>query len=69
MSADILTKEAYGLPDEYVDMAVSYIRFLQFQYRQHAKEQKKRPLGILSDKFHFISEDFDETPDCFEGYI
>ena len=29
----------------------------------------KRKLGVLSDKFHFISADFDETPECFKEYM
>lgn len=68
MPIDILTKEASVLPDEYVDMAISYVRFLQTQYFQEKKGHKGRALGILSDKFHSIAEDFDETPECFEEY-
>ena len=69
MRIDILTKEAAGLPDEYVNMAISYVRFLQTQYHQNKPEEVNRPLGILSDRFHSIADDFDETPVCFEDYI
>ena len=31
MLIDILTKEASVLPDEYVNMAISYVRFLKTQ--------------------------------------
>lgn len=26
----------------------------------------KRELGILVDKFHYMADDFNETPDCFD---
>lgn len=69
MPIDVMVKEATGLPDKYVDMVVSYIQFLQYQLKSEKDTPKKRELGILADKFHSISEDFDETPDCFEDYI
>lgn len=71
MPIEMLVKNATGLPDKYVEMAVSYIHFLQSQYQQEekAESQKTRQLGILSSKFHSIAEDFDQTPDCFREYI
>ncbi len=71
MPIDVLVKEATGLPDKYVEMAVSYIRFLQEQSMLDSDEpvKQKRPIGILSDKFVSIADDFDKTPDCFEGYL
>jgi len=69
MPIDILAKEATGLPDEYVNMAIVYVRFLQSQYHQKLQSGSSRPLGVLSGSFHSISDDFDETPDCFEEYI
>ena len=70
MPIEALVKEATGLPDKYVDMVVSYIHFLQYQNSQeHKTEKKKRVLGILSDKFHGIADDFDETPDIFKEYV
>ena len=69
MPIDILTKEASVLPDEYVDMAISYVRFLQTQYFKEKKGHKGRVLGILSDKFHSIADDFDETSECFGEYV
>ena len=71
MPIDVMVKEATGLPDKYVDMAVSYIQYLQFQFDNETKKQNKtkRQIGILADKFHSISDDFDETPDVFEDYI
>ena len=29
----------------------------------------KMTVGVLSSKFHFVSDDFDETPECFAEYI
>ena len=72
MPIDQMVKEATGLPDKYVEMAVSYIHFLQFQFRTESAQKPEaynRKLGILSDKFHSIADDFDDTPDCFEEYV
>ncbi len=71
MPIDVLIKEATDLPDEYINMAVTYIQFLQFQYEKKKGEDSKpkRILGTLSSKFHWIADDFDETPDCFAEYI
>jgi len=72
MPIEMLVKNATGLPDRYVDMAVSYIHFLEAQYQQEKERTataQKRPLGILSGKFRSISEDFDQTPECFKEYM
>lgn len=71
MPIETLVKNATGLPDKYVDMAVNYIHFLQAQYQEEQREApvpaKKRQLGILADKFHAIADDFDQTPDYFQS--
>ena len=72
MPIDVMVKEATGLPDKYVDMVVSYIHFLQYQVKYEEDKvhlSGKRELGLLADRFHFIADDFDDTPDCFEDYI
>ena len=69
MPLEVLVKNATGLPDKYVDMAANYIRYLQYQYSQEEKQQGKRKLGILADKFHYIADDFDETPEDFKEYL
>ena len=71
MPLDVLVKEATGLSDKYVEMALVYIRFLQDQAEKDRSSEKKqkRNLGVLSDQFVSISDDFDETPDCFEDYL
>ena len=48
MPIDVMVKEATGLPDKYVDMVVSYIRFLQYQLKSEetVHSSGKRKLGI-----------------------
>ena len=67
MSIDQVVKEATHLPDEYVAMVVSYIQFLQFQV--NAESKKERKLGVLSDRFEFISDDFDAPLEEFREYM
>lgn len=72
MPIEVMVKEATGLPDKYVDMVVSYIHFLQYQVNENNKDTPLKPMrkmGIMADRFHFIADDFDETPDCFEDYV
>ena len=57
MPIEQVVKEATHLPDEYVAMVVSYIQFLQFQVNNG--NSKERKLGVLSDRFEFIADDFD----------
>ena len=67
MPIDQVVKEATHLPDEYVAMVVSYIQFLQFQVNTGSKKERK--LGILSDRFEFISDDFDAPLEEFREYM
>ncbi len=67
MPIDQVVKEATHLPDEYVAMVVSYIRFLQFQVSK--SNSKERKLGILSDRFEYISDDFDAPLKEFQEYM
>lgn len=71
MPIEVLVKEATGLPDKYVDMAVSYIRYLQYQCSEENKKisATKRKVGLLANKFHGMTEDFDEIPDIFKEYV
>ena len=53
-------------------MVVSYIHFLQYQLQTESNTRDrngKKVLGILADQFHSISDDFDDTPACFEDYL
>ena len=74
MASDLLTKEASGLPEKYIEMAVSYIRFLQSEF-QKSKGKENPETGVifrhpggLKEKFE-LPDDFDEVPECFKGYI
>ena len=67
MPIDKMVKEVTNLPDEYVAMVVSYIQVLQCKAAD--KPVKKRKLGILSDRFEYISEDFDEPLEEFKEYM
>ena len=49
MPIETLIKEATDLPDEYINMAVTYIQFLQFQYEKKKRKQDlKRAESVLS---------------------
>lgn len=67
MPIDQIVKEATHLPDEYVAMAVSYIQFLQAQ--ANAENKKERKLGILSDRFEFMADDFNAPLNEFREYM
>ena len=71
MPLEALVRESTGLPEQYVQMAVSYIQFLQYQYSTTAEEVpvSRRKLGMMADRFVSISDDFDETPEGFEEYL
>ncbi|MBQ7436715.1 MAG: DUF2281 domain-containing protein [Oscillospiraceae bacterium] len=70
MPLETMVKQATGLPDKYVEMAVTYISFLQQQFAAETeKKVKKRSVGLYADRFHSIADDFDATPDLFEDYI
>ena len=59
-------KQVTELPDNYVEMVVSYIRFLQQE--ANGVKQKKRKIGVLSDRFEFISPDFNVPLESFREY-
>ena len=67
MPIDKVVKDATNLPDEYVAMVVSYIQFLQFQVNK--KTPQTRTLGLLSNRFEFISDDFNEPLEDFREYL
>ena len=71
MPIEAVVKQATGLPDKYVDMAVSYIQYLQAQFDEETKLNtgKKRSIGAFADKFQFIADDFDDIPEEFKEYV
>ena len=71
MAIDLLNKEAEGLSEEQMSKVVEYIKFLKYTLKQEksdSQDGEKRSPGGLTGKF-YMSEDFDETPDCFKEYM
>ena len=78
MPIELLVKNATGLLDKYVDMAVNYIHFLQTQYQQ---EQATKPVPLarngkpilrqpgLFQGLITMHDDFDEPLDDFKEYM
>ncbi len=79
MSYEMLEKELKDLPEASLDEVIEYIKFLKYKLLNadnslsdlsSATEKKhpKRKLGVLQGTF-IMSDDFDETPDCFKEYM
>ena len=78
MPIELVVKNATGLPDKYVDMAVSYIHFLQSQYQQEqqasvsSSRTKGKPIlrkaGMLNGQIS-MTADFDAPLDDFKEYM
>lgn len=76
MAYDTLVREAKDLPEDMIEQVIDFMRFLKYTSK---KEQAKhsisndstfcRTVNPLADEFISISEDFDETPECFKEYI
>ena len=79
MPIEVLVRNATGLPEKYVDMAVSYIHFLQSQYQLEQKnaaspQNAGNGKPILRQPGHFagqitLSDDFDAPLDDFKEYM
>ena len=72
MAEDIIIQETKGLPDEYLQMLLDYIRFLQQEFHRsqqcdHGKMLYRLPGGL--DELIELPDDFDETPECFKGHF
>ncbi len=80
MSYEMLEKELKDLPEASLNDLIEYIKFLKFKLlnagdnlsdaSSAAVERKhsQRKLGVLQGTF-VMSDDFDETPDCFKEYM
>ena len=80
MLYEMLEKELKDLPEASLDEVIEYIKFLKYKLlnadnslsnlSSAAAEKKhpKRKLGVLQGTF-IMSDDFDETPDCFKEYM
>ena len=65
------------LPEDKINQVIQFAEFLSFEMKPQAQDLPHsavneegyiRKPGILKRKM-VMSEDFDETPDCFKGYI
>ncbi len=76
MAYDTLVREAKDLPEDMIEQVIEFMRFLKYaSKKEHTKRSISngvtfhRSVNPLADEFISIAEDFDETPECFEGYI
>ncbi len=76
MSYDTLVREAKELPEDMIEQAVEFIRFLK--YVSEKKQTKHsanngitfhRSVNPLANELISIADDFDKTPECFKEYI
>ncbi len=76
MPYDTLVREAKELPEDMIEQAIEFIRFLKY-----ASEKKQtmhstnsdiifhRSVNPLAGELVFIADDFDKTPECFKEYV
>ncbi len=76
MPYDILVKEAKELPEDMIEQAIEFIRFLKYaSEKKQAKDPADndiifhRSVNPLAGELIAIADDFDQTPDCFKEYI
>ncbi|MCI8614632.1 MAG: DUF2281 domain-containing protein [Lachnospiraceae bacterium] len=77
MAYELLEKELKDLPESSIVDVIEYIQFLKFKLQKTEsnpdalfpeRKHPERKLGVLNSKF-VMADDFDETPDCFRGYM
>lgn len=77
MAYELLEKELEDLPETSIADVIEYVQFLKFKLSEkkdvanvfsEKRKHSERKVGILQGKF-VMSDDFDETPDCFEEYM
>lgn len=72
MAYDILLKEAKDLPEDMIEQAIEFVRFLKYASMQKQMEHTttfQRSVNPLADEFVSIADDFDKTPECFKEYV
>lgn len=76
MAYDILLKEAKDLPEDMIEQAIEFVRYLKSaSMRKQAEHTVKdtatfqRSVNPLAGEFVSIADDFDKTPECFKEYI
>ena len=68
MAYSELIEEAKTLTDRNMVEVIDFIRFLKAKQNGIIKYQRRCP-DLLKGRLKFMADDFDETPDCFGGYI
>lgn len=75
MAYDTLIREAQDLPEDLINQVIEFMRFLKNASKEPPAKQSvstgmtfHRSVNPLEDEFISISEDFDETPNCFKKY-
>ncbi len=76
MEYDTLIREAKDLPEDMMEQAIEFIRFLKYMSEKKQTEHFTdsgftfhRSINPLASEFIAIAEDFDETPECFKEYM
>ncbi len=76
MAYDTLVREAKDLPEEMIEQAIEFIRFLKYESEKkqtgHFTDSGlvlRRSVNPLANEFISIADDFDETPGCFKEYV
>ncbi len=76
MAYDILLKEAKDLPEDMIEQAIEFVRFLKYASMQKQEEHSandtatfQRSINPLAGELVSIADDFDETPECFKEYV
>lgn len=73
MLKELLQYELSDLPEDMASQVLTFIRFLKYTYDEKKtvmdNANEKRAFGMLKDDFISISDDFDETPECFREYM
>ncbi len=76
MAYDTLVREAKDLPEEMIEQAIQYIRFLKYTSEKKRADNAsngdriiQRSVDPLADEFISMADDFDRTPECFEEYM
>ena len=76
MAYDTLVMEAKDLPEDMMEQAVAFIRFLKMTSQKRETEGISgnsdsfcRSVNPLAEDFIAMSEEFDEIQGCFKEYV
>ena len=68
MAYSELIEEARTLTERNIAEVTDFIKFLKAKQTDEKKEQR-RCSDLLKGRLKFMADDFDDTPDCFGGYL